>query len=132
MNHLKHRVISAVCSITLLSGTFSLPVFAADANSSESTEAISQTSETAAPTDTTSAQSSDPASTDTTSGTLPTDPNAPPESYNWEVQSDSWASWPKGPQVAAETAILMDVDSGEIYMQRELMKSAILQVPQRL
>lgn len=25
MNHLKHRVISAVCSITLLSGTFSLP-----------------------------------------------------------------------------------------------------------
>ena len=66
MNHLKHRVISAVCSITLLSGTFSLPVFAADANSSESTEAISQTSETAAPTDTTTAQSSDPASTDTT------------------------------------------------------------------
>lgn len=51
MNHLKHRVISAVCSITLLSGTFSLPVFAADANSSESTEAISQTSETAAPTE---------------------------------------------------------------------------------
>ena len=114
MNHLKHRVISAVCSITLLSGTFSLPVFAADANSSESTEAISQTSETAAPTDTTTAQSSDSASTDTTSGTPPTDPNAPPESYNWEVQSDSWASWPKGPQVAAETAILMDVDSGEI------------------
>lgn len=114
MNHLKHRVISAVCSITLLSGTFSLPVFAADANSSENTEAISQTSETAAPTDTTTAQSSDPASTDTTSGTPPTDPNAPPESYNWEVQSDSWASWPKGPQVAAETAILMDVDSGEI------------------
>lgn len=74
MNHLKHRVISAVCSITLLSGTFSLPVFAADANSSESTEAISQTSKTAAPTDTTTAQSSDPASTDTTSGTPPTDP----------------------------------------------------------
>ena len=70
MNHLKHRVISAVCSITLLSGTFSLPVFAADANSSESTEAISQTSETAALTDTTTAQSSDPASTDTTSGTM--------------------------------------------------------------
>lgn len=69
--------------------------FAADANSSESTEAISQTSETAAPTDTTSAQSSDPASTDTTSGTPPTDPNAPPESYNWEVQSDSWASYQK-------------------------------------
>ena len=56
MNHLKHRVISAVCSITLLSGTFSLPVFAADANSSENTEAISQTSETVAPTDTTATQ----------------------------------------------------------------------------
>lgn len=42
------------------------------------------------------------------------DPNAPPESYNWEVQSDSYPSWPKGPLVAAETAILMDLDSGQI------------------
>ncbi|MGN0400171.1 MAG: D-alanyl-D-alanine carboxypeptidase family protein [Blautia sp.] len=42
------------------------------------------------------------------------DPNAPPESYNWEIQSDSWPSWPEGPKVVAETAILMDMDSGQI------------------
>ena len=142
MNHLKHRVIATVCSITLLSGTFSLPVFATDADSSENVEAVSQTSETVTPTATTDApssetvsqdsgtdsqsaeavsqtsgtdsQSSDSASADTASDAQQTDPNAPPESYNWEIQSDSWASGPKGPQVAAETAILMDVDSGEI------------------
>ena len=94
MKHLTHRVIATVCSITLLSGTFSLPVFATETTSSQTTEAVSQTSEN--------------------TSTPQTDPDAPPESYNWEIQSDSWASWPKGPQVAAETAILMDVDSGEI------------------
>ena len=43
-----------------------------------------------------------------------TDPNAPPESYTWEIQSDSWPSWPEGPKVVAETAIVMDMDSGQI------------------
>ena len=42
------------------------------------------------------------------------DPNAPPESYTWEIQSDSWPSWPEGPKVVAETAIVMDMDSGQI------------------
>lgn len=44
----------------------------------------------------------------------PKDPNAPPDSYNWEVQSDATPGWPTGPQVAAETAILMDAETGEI------------------
>ena len=44
----------------------------------------------------------------------PKDPNAPPDSYNWEVQSDALPGWPTGPQVAAETAILMDAETGEI------------------
>lgn len=48
----------------------------------------------------------------------PKDPNAPPDSYNWEVQSDSWPGWPKGPQVAAETAALMDLDTGEILYSK--------------
>ena len=37
-----------------------------------------------------------------------------PESYNWEIQSNKISGWPEGPKVVAETAILMDVDSGEI------------------
>lgn len=44
----------------------------------------------------------------------PKDPNAPPDSYNWEVQSDAVPGWPTGPQVAAETAILMDAETGQI------------------
>lgn len=95
MKHLKHRVIATVCSITLLSTVFSLPVSAAAETTFQTPDATIQ-----APDATTTEQQ--------------TDPNAPPESYNWEIQSDSWTSWPKGPQVAAETAILMDVDSGEI------------------
>lgn len=95
MKHLKHRVIATVCSITLLSTTFSLPVSATAETASQTPDATTQTS-------------------DATTTEQQTDPNAPPESYNWEIQSDSWTSWPKGPQVAAETAILMDVDSGEI------------------
>ena len=37
-----------------------------------------------------------------------------PESYEWEIQSNSIKGWPLGPKVAAETAIVMDLDSGEI------------------
>lgn len=37
-----------------------------------------------------------------------------PESYNWEIQSNKIPGWPEGPKVVAETAILMDVNSGEI------------------
>lgn len=37
-----------------------------------------------------------------------------PESYEWEIQSNSIPGWPQGPKVIAETAILMDLDTGEI------------------
>lgn len=43
-----------------------------------------------------------------------TEEPAVPESYEWEIQSNSIAGWPEGPKVVAETAILMDVDTGEI------------------
>lgn len=54
------------------------------------------------------------APTDPNAAETPKDPNAPPDSYNWEVQSDAIPGWPTGPQVAAETAILMDAETGEI------------------
>ena len=43
-------------------------------------------------------------------------PEAPakPESYDWEIQSNKIPGWPQGPKVVAETAILMDIDSGSI------------------
>ena len=39
---------------------------------------------------------------------------AKPESYDWEIQSNKIPGWPQGPKVVAETAILMDIDSGSI------------------
>lgn len=39
---------------------------------------------------------------------------AKPESYEWEIQSNKIPGWPQGPKVVAETAILMDMDSGSI------------------
>lgn len=43
-----------------------------------------------------------------------TQENPMPESYEWEIQSNSIPGWPQGPKVIAETAILMDLDTGEI------------------
>ena len=37
-----------------------------------------------------------------------------PESSEWEIQSNNIAGWPEGPKVSAETAIVMDIDTGEI------------------
>lgn len=37
-----------------------------------------------------------------------------PESSEWEIQSNNIAGWPEGPKVTAETAIVMDIDTGEI------------------
>lgn len=37
-----------------------------------------------------------------------------PEFYELEIQSNSIPDWPQGPKVVAETAILMDLDTGEI------------------
>lgn len=39
---------------------------------------------------------------------------AVPESYEWEIQSNSIPGWPQGPKIIAETGIVMDLDSGEI------------------
>lgn len=37
-----------------------------------------------------------------------------PESSEWEIQSNNIPGWPEGPKVTAETAIVMDIDTGEI------------------
>lgn len=37
-----------------------------------------------------------------------------PESYEWEIQSNSIPGWPQGPKIIAETGIVMDLDTGEI------------------
>lgn len=39
---------------------------------------------------------------------------AMPESYEWEIQSNSIPGWPQGPKIICETGIVMDLDSGEI------------------
>lgn len=50
------------------------------------------------------------------SATAPETPEEPaiPESYEWEIQSNNIPGWPEGPKVMAETAIVMDIDTGEI------------------
>lgn len=50
--------------------------------------------------------------TENTASTL--EEPAKPESYEWEIQSNKIPGWPQGPKVVAETAILMDIDSGSI------------------
>ena len=39
---------------------------------------------------------------------------AVPETYELEIQSNKIPGWPEGPKVIARTAILMDIDTGEI------------------
>ncbi len=53
------------------------------------------------------------AQADDTEDSTPEEP-AKPESYDWEIQSNKIPGWPQGPKVVAETAILMDMDSGSI------------------
>lgn len=53
------------------------------------------------------------AQADDTENSTPEEP-AKPESYDWEIQSNKIPGWPQGPKVVAETAILMDIDSGSI------------------
>ena len=48
---------------------------------------------------------------DGTPENTPTQP-ALPECYNWPIQSNETEGWPQGPQVQAETAIVMEADSG--------------------
>lgn len=53
------------------------------------------------------------AQADDTENSTPEEPEKP-ESYEWEIQSNKIPGWPQGPKVVAETAILMDIDSGAI------------------
>ena len=53
------------------------------------------------------------AQADDAESSTPEEP-AKPESYEWEIQSNKIPGWPQGPKVVAETAILMDIDSGSI------------------
>ncbi len=50
------------------------------------------------------------------SAVSPETPEEPavPESYEWEIQSNNIPGWPEGPKVMAETAIVMDMDTGEV------------------
>ena len=50
------------------------------------------------------------------SAVSPETPEEPavPESYEWEIQSNNIPGWPEGPKVMAKTAIVMDMDTGEV------------------
>lgn len=43
-----------------------------------------------------------------------------PESYYWPIQSNEIEGWPAGPQVEAETAILMDANTGSILYAKNI------------
>lgn len=40
--------------------------------------------------------------------------------YNMEIQSDSWDNWPAGPQVYAESAIVMEASTGTILYSKNI------------
>lgn len=61
------------------------------------------------------------AQTDDTENSTPEEPEKP-ESYEWEIDSNSIPGWPQGPKVVAETAILMDIDSGSILYAKGIDK----------
>nr|WP_317360880.1 D-alanyl-D-alanine carboxypeptidase family protein [uncultured Blautia sp.] len=61
------------------------------------------------------------AQADDTENSTPEEP-AKPESYDWEIQSNKIPGWPQGPKVVAETAILMDIDSGSILYAKGIDK----------
>ncbi|MGI6096075.1 MAG: D-alanyl-D-alanine carboxypeptidase family protein [Lachnospiraceae bacterium] len=43
-----------------------------------------------------------------------------PESYNWPIQSNEVPGWPQGPQVQAETAIVMEASTGAILYAKNI------------
>lgn len=59
------------------------------------------------------AESTQPVQEETQADAAPQEP-AFPESYEWEIQSNSIPGWPEGPKIICETGILMDLDTGEI------------------
>lgn len=61
------------------------------------------------------------AQADDTENSTPEEPEKP-ESYEWEIDSNSIPGWPQGPKVVAETAILMDIDSGSILYAKGIDK----------
>ncbi len=40
--------------------------------------------------------------------------------YNMEIQSDSWENWPAGPQVYAESAVVMEASTGAILYSKNI------------
>lgn len=92
---LSHLLGAFLLGTALTVNTGNPGVFAAAQDNSQSTVQQPQTTDAAAAAQT------------------PQEPQMP-ESYEWEIQSNSIKGWPLGPKVAAETAIVMDLDSGEI------------------
>lgn len=44
----------------------------------------------------------------------------PIDPYNMEIQSNSWENWPAGPQVYAESAIVMEASTGTILYSKNM------------
>ena len=42
------------------------------------------------------------------------------ERYNKEIESNSWENWPAGPQVYAESAIVMEASTGTILYSKAI------------
>ncbi len=40
--------------------------------------------------------------------------------YNLEIQSNSWESWPAGPQIYAETAVVMEASTGTVLYNKSM------------
>lgn len=52
---------------------------------------------------------------------MPTDPAEASEyRYNMEIQSNTWEGWPTGPQVYAESAIVMEASTGAILYSKNI------------
>lgn len=49
-----------------------------------------------------------------------TSETVPVEPYNMEIQSNTWDNWPTGPQVYAESAIVMEASTGTILYSKNI------------
>lgn len=45
---------------------------------------------------------------------------APVEPYNMEIQSNAWDNWPAGPQVYAESAVVMEASTGTVLYSKNM------------
>lgn len=52
---------------------------------------------------------------------MPTDPAEASEyRYNMEIQSNTWEGWPTGPQIYAESAVVMEASTGTILYSKNI------------